>query len=52
MKILGQLGSIRLFKGLRVLFLPNVPGAMLVPRATSISDSRVHKLCIEILLPI
>ena len=46
---LGQLGSIRLFKGLRLLFLPNVPGTMFIPRATSILDSRVHKLCIEIL---
>ena len=35
--------GLRLFKGLCLLFLPNVPGAMFIPGATFIPESRVVK---------
>ena len=34
--------GLRLFKGLGLLFLPNVPGAMFIQRGTFIPDSRVY----------
>ena len=34
--------GLRLFKGLCLLFLPNVPGAMFIQGGTFIPDSRVH----------
>ena len=34
--------ALRLFKALRVLFLPNFPGPMFIPCPTSIPDSRVQ----------
>ena len=30
--------------GLRLIFMPNVPGATFIPGATSIPESRVNKL--------
>ena len=36
--------ELRLFKGLCLLFLPNVPGAMFIQEGTFIPDSRVHGL--------
>ena len=35
--------GLRLFKGLCLLFLPNVPGATFIQRATFIPESRVGK---------
>ena len=36
------MGGLSLFKGLRLFFLPNVPAATFIQRATSIPDSRVN----------
>ena len=43
--ILGGRGELRLFQVLRLLFLPNVPGAMFIQVATSIPD---YRLCIQL----
>ena len=37
----GAGGGLRLFKGLRLLFLPNIPGATFIQGGTSILESRV-----------
>ena len=37
-------GGLRLFKGLFLLFLPNVPGAMFIQGGTFIPDSRVGSI--------
>ena len=37
-------GGLCLFKGLCLLFLPNVPGAMFIQGGTFIPDSRVTKV--------
>ena len=36
-------GGLRLFKGLSLLYLPNVQGAMFIQGGTSISESRVPR---------
>ena len=35
-------GALLLFKGLRLLFLPNIPGPTFIQGGTSILNSRVH----------
>ena len=40
-------GGLRLFKGLHLLFLPNVPGAMFIQGGTSIPESRVKVFLFE-----
>ena len=39
--------GLRLFKGLCLLFLPNVPGAMFIQGGTFIPDSRVHNVFVK-----
>ena len=43
-------GGLRLFKGLCLLFLPNVPGAMIIQGGTFIPESRVVQVCVHCLL--
>ena len=39
--------GLRLFKGLCLLFLPNVPGATFIQEGTSISESKVHYIVLK-----